>query len=139
MFVELLIAIILGIIVGIFTGLIPGIHINLVAISTLTIAPFLLNYIDPIIVATFIISMAITHSFLDFIPSIFLGAPEAETALSILPGHKLLLEGKAYEAIKLTVIGSLCGLIITISLVPFFLITLGKIYSMIFLKIFDTY
>ena len=131
MFIELLIAILLGVFAGIFTGLIPGIHINLVAISTLTLTPFLLNYLDPITIAVFIISMAITHSFLDFIPSIFLGAPETETALSVLPGHKLLLEGKAYEAIKLTVIGSLCGLIIAISLVPFFLITLWKIYSTI--------
>jgi len=75
--------------------------------------------------------MAITHSFLDFIPSIFLGAPEPGTALSVLPGHKLLLQGRAYEAIKLTVIGSLCGLLIAIALTPFFIITLQNIYSTI--------
>ena len=131
MFIEFLIVIIFGILIGTITGLIPGIHINLVAIIVLSLTPFLLNYINPITIAIFIISMAITHSFLDFIPSIFLGAPEPGTALSVLPGHKLLLQGRAYEAIKLTVIGSLCGLLIAIALTPFFIITLQNIYSTI--------
>ncbi|MCK5636088.1 MAG: tripartite tricarboxylate transporter permease, partial [Thermoplasmatales archaeon] len=35
-----------------------------------------------------------------------LGAPEADTALSVLPAHQLLLEGKGYEAVALSAIGS---------------------------------
>lgn len=62
--------------------------------------------------------MAITHTFLDSIPSIFLGAPDSDMALGVLPGHKLLLQGKGYEAVKLTVIGSLLSLIAVIAIVP---------------------
>jgi len=107
MFIEILFAILIGLFFGIITGLIPGIHINLVSIILLSLSPILLNYTNPLVLCVFIIAMSVNHSFLDFVPSVFLGAPDADTALSILPGHKLLLEGKAYEAVKLTVMGSL--------------------------------
>ena len=54
--------------------------------------------------------MAITHTFIDFIPSIFLGAPDEDSVLSILPGHKLLLKGYAYTGIILTLYGSATAL-----------------------------
>jgi putative membrane protein len=72
--------------------------------------------------------MSITHTFLDFIPSIFLGAPDDDTALSVLPGHKLLLRGMAYEAVRLTLIGSLFSLILTIALIPLLLKIIPWIY-----------
>ena len=112
MILEILIAIFLGIVAGIVTGLIPGIHINLVSLLLLSLSAFFLHYTNVVILSVFIISMSVTHSFLDFIPSVFLGAPDADTALAILPGHKLLLQGKAFEAVKLTVIGSLGALIL---------------------------
>lgn len=75
--------------------------------------------------------MAVTHTFLDAIPSIFLGAPDASTALAVLPGHKLLLEGKGYEAVLLTVIGSLGSLILAISVLPLMDIFIPTIYQYI--------
>jgi putative membrane protein len=92
---------------------------------------YLLGFTDPISLAVFIIAMAITHTFLDSIPSIFLGAPDADMALGVLPGHRLLLEGKGYEAVKLTVIGSLLALIATLFLIPFMIPFVPKIYSFI--------
>lgn len=56
--------------------------------------------------------MSITHTFLDFIPSIILGCPDTDTELGILPGQKLLQKGKGYEAILLTTYGSLIAIII---------------------------
>jgi putative membrane protein len=116
MFLEIILAIILGCIFGIFTGLIPGIHVNLISLLILSLSVYLLKITSPLIISIFIISMAIVHSFLDTIPSIFLGAPEADTALSVLPGHKMLLEGRGYEAVMLTLIGSFFALILTIIL-----------------------
>jgi len=131
MLIELSIAIILGLLAGTFTGLIPGIHINLVAISLLAIAPLLLQYTSVFPLATFIVSMAITHTFLDFIPSIFLGAPEESTALGVLPGHRMLMKKRGYEAVKLSIIGSYFGLILMLFVIPIFLIFLSKVYSSI--------
>jgi putative membrane protein len=68
----------------------------------------------------FIISIAIAQIFVSFIPSIFLGAPDENTALSVLPGHRLLFEGKGYEAIKLTVIGGIGSLLFCILFVSIF-------------------
>jgi putative membrane protein len=127
---QILIAIAFGVSAGIITGLIPGIHINLVSLLLLSASPLLLRYTNPIVLCCFIIAMAITHTFLDAIPSIFLGAPDADQALNVLPGHKLLLEGKGFEAVKLTVIGSLLCLLFAIVIVPMMLPISSAIYPL---------
>jgi putative membrane protein len=131
MFFEILIGLMLGCVFGIITGLIPGIHVNLVSILLIGISPILLGYTSPIVLAVFVISLALTHTFLDSIPSIFLGAPDPDMALSVLPGHRMLLEGKGYEAVKLTVIGSFFCLIVTLAIIPFAVDYLEAVYSMI--------
>lgn len=113
------------------TGLTPGVHVNLVSVLLISVSGYLLGIASPITLAVFIIAMAITHTFLDSIPSIFLGAPDADMALGVLPGHRMLLEGKGYEAVKLTVIGSLLALIATLFLIPIMIPFVPKIYSFI--------
>lgn len=129
----ILIATLLGILAGTFTGLSPGIHINLVAAILLSISAWLLTFplVSPLMLVIFIVSMSITHTFTDFIPSIFLGAPNEDTALSTLPGHELLLEGKGYEAVYLTLLGSISAVILAILISPLIFFTLPKIYPFI--------
>jgi len=131
MILEILLAIFFGVSLGIITGLIPGVHINLISLSILSLSPIFLNYTSPLILAIIIIGMAITHTFLDTIPSIFLGAPDPNQVLTVLPGHRMLLQGKGYEAIILTVIGSLSCLILAISLTPILLTIIPKIYGVL--------
>jgi putative membrane protein len=121
----------LGVITGVLTGLIPGIHINLISIILLSFSAYLLNITSPLILIIFITSMAITHTFIDYIPSIFLGAPDEDSFLSILPGHKLLLEGKAYFALIFTLYGSITALFIIILFTPIFIYLLPIIYPYI--------
>ncbi|MBU0461073.1 MAG: tripartite tricarboxylate transporter permease [Nanoarchaeota archaeon] len=125
---EVLIVVLLGIMAGIFTGLTPGVHINLVSILLLSLSPLLLQHTSAVVLCCFIIAMAVTHTFLDAIPSIFLGAPDSDQVLNVLPGHKLLLEGKGFEAVKLTVIGSLLCLIFAVLLVPALIPFVGLVY-----------
>ena len=118
MLIELFIALLIGVCAGIFTGLMPGIHINLIGsmlIGVIPTSPFFLS-INSLYFVVFIVSMATTHTFVDFIPSIFLGCPDTDTELSILPGHKLLNEGKGYEAVMLTAYGGLAAIFIFIIL-----------------------
>ncbi|MDO9537169.1 MAG: tripartite tricarboxylate transporter permease [Thermoplasmata archaeon] len=120
---EFLLAIILftllGSMAGIITGLVPGIHVNNVAYmilasqsALLSLAMLAFGWAQPsgselvIIICSLVIGNAITHTFLDFIPSVFLGAPDAETALSLLPGHRMVLAGRGFEAVKCSIIGS---------------------------------
>jgi putative membrane protein len=118
MFTSIIIAIAIGILFGIATGLTPGVHVNLVSLLLLTVSPFLLKFTSPIVLCCFIIAMAVTHTFLDTVPSIFLGASDSEKVVNILPGHRLLLEGKGFEAVKITITGSLLALILAVILTP---------------------
>ncbi|MCD6398817.1 MAG: tripartite tricarboxylate transporter permease [Candidatus Aenigmarchaeota archaeon] len=115
----------LGILFGIITGLTPGLHPN-------TIAAIAVGFsFNPFLISVVIISAAITHTFLDFIPSIFLGAPDPGTAMSVLPGHELMMKGRGYEAIKLTVVGGIVSLIITIIILPGLILFIKNFYDII--------
>jgi len=131
MFSLIIIAIILGIISGIITGLIPGIHVNLISLLVLSFSPLLLKFASPLILAIYIISLAITHTFLDSLPGIYLGAPDAGTELNVLPGHRLLLKGLGHNAVIYTVIGSLGSLILGTILFPVFILSMAKIYPLV--------
>ena len=131
MLIQIFIALCLGVMVGIFTGITPGIHVNLVAAALFALSPFLLNYASALSLAVFIIALAVTHSFLDTIPSIYLGAPDEENALSVLPGQRMLLRGEAYQAVKITILGAFAGLIIAICLIPLFILIANKIYPLL--------
>ncbi|MBW2965684.1 tripartite tricarboxylate transporter permease [Candidatus Woesearchaeota archaeon] len=131
MFIQILVAVFCGICAGIITGLIPGIHINLISLLLVSLSGYFLGFTSPLMLGVFIIAMAVTHTFLDVIPSVFLGAPDADTALAVLPGHKLLLKGMGYEAIKLATIGSLLCLCSTVIIIPFLIPIVPLIYSFI--------
>jgi len=127
--IEILLALFLGILAGCFTGLIPGVHVNLIAMILLSASIYLLDLVGGFTLGVFIIAMSITHTFMDTIPSIFLGAPDSDSVLAVLPGHKMLLNGEGYKAIKLTVIGSLFGLFLSAVLIPILIPAVVFIYS----------
>ncbi|HID19574.1 MAG TPA: hypothetical protein EYP28_01335 [Methanophagales archaeon] len=122
----------LGVLLGTITGLVPGFHPNNVAFILLAIAPMLLaelHFVDAfgtsatILVVAVILSASVAHTFLSFIPAAFIGAPEGDTALCLLPAHRLLLEGRAYESTVLSAIGSFGAVIFAfLALIPFYFI-----------------
>jgi putative membrane protein len=113
------------------TGLCPGVHINLVAVLILTYSALFLDYVSPLFLAVVIAAMSITHTFLDVIPSVFLGAPNSDTVLSVLPGHRMLIKGRGYEAVMLTIAGSLGALVIVVALTPLVVFAVSKGYPII--------
>lgn len=127
MYGQIVLALFLGIFSGIFTGLAPGIHVNLVSLLVLSFSAFLLQFTSPIVLCVYIITLAIVHTFLDALPSIYLGAPDEGQALNVLPGHRLLLRGEGHSAVVYTVIGALGCLLLGVLFFPFF------IWSMAFL------
>lgn len=124
---QFIIPLLLGTLSGTLTGLIPGIHINLIALLTLS----LITTLQPTTLIIFITSLAITHTFLDFIPSIFLGAPNEDTALSVLPGHQFLLKGHGHNALKLSLLGSTLAILSLTIITPLFIFLIPKIYPLI--------
>lgn len=131
MLIEILISTFIGLLAGILTGLLPGIHINLVGTILVGLSATTFSKINSLYLVVFIASMAITHTFIDFIPSIFLGCPDTETQLSILPGHELLKEGKGYEAVMLTANGGIFAIFILILIAFPIAFLISKVYALI--------
>ena len=121
---DILLFLILGFILGVVTGLIPGFHPNLVATLALSYAVF-----PPLQSSVMLVAAGITNTFVSFIPAVYLGAPSAATALSVLPGHKFLLKGRGFEAIRLTVIGGIISVVIVAAAFPLFSLTLEGFYQ----------
>lgn len=117
MLAVLLLFLFLGILVGTLTGLFPGIHINLVGAGIFALSLSILSKVNALNLVVFIVAMSIAHIFLDFIPSIFLGAPSDGTELSILPGHEMLSKGLGIQAVYLASLGCLYGIFIFLTLV----------------------
>lgn len=118
MILETLLFSFFGVGIGIFSGLMPGMHVN--TLIPILFSLSLLLGIQPYYLAVLIVTTGISEIFMNFIPSIFLGAPEESTSLAVLPGHRLLLEGKGYEAIKLTVIGGIGAMMVSLIIISLF-------------------
>lgn len=103
--------------IGTFTGLVPGIHVNTLASVMLLLYPALCSGLShiadpsyvPLIVSSCIMSASVVHSFVDYVPSVFIGVPDPDEVLSVLPGHRLMLEGRGMYAVRSAAIGSAVG------------------------------
>ena len=114
----LLFALFFGVAMGSLTGLIPGFHVNNVALILLALSPVFLSWGIPLsAVAAIIVSTGTVHTFLNYIPSALLGAPDGDTALSLLPGHRMLLSGNAPRGVAWSARGSHLGLFLSLPLI----------------------
>ena len=111
-------ALFFGVLLGSLTGLIPGFHVNNVALILLALSPGLLELGIPLsAVAAIIVSTGTVHTFLNYIPSALIGAPDGDTALSLLPGHRMLLAGNAARGVAWSARGSQLGLFLSLPLI----------------------
>ena len=111
---EVLAYTLLGVGLGTFTGLIPGVHVN--NLVPLLVGASAISGLLPMHLAAVIVAMMITHTLISYIPATFLGAPEPGTELSVLPAHRMLLEGRGYEVVRLTAFGCLGALMLSAAL-----------------------
>jgi putative membrane protein len=121
---EILLGVLVGVILGTISGIIPGVHANTLAGVLLSLQAVLLTVLGPVALAGALFAALITHTFVDAIPSTFLGIPEADTSLAVLPAHALCLEGNGEEAVRIAALGSACAMIIAVpvSVLCFFLL-----------------
>ena len=131
MWIQLVIALGLGIFLGVCSGITPGLHVNLASALIFSASGFLASYFGYLPLGVLIVSMAVTHAIVDFLPSIYLGAPEEATALSVMPGHKYLLQGFGHEAVRLAVTGAFVGVVLSVVFSPLLLIAIPIIYTLV--------
>ena len=93
-----------GIALGTCSGLIPGLHANNFALLLASMVVVLPG--DPLLVGVAMLAAGVVHTFLDVIPALAIGVPDAEMAMMALPGHRMVLEGRGQEALYLSALGS---------------------------------
>ncbi len=103
-----------GILLGTISGLVPGLHANNFALLLASVAVAVPG--PPEYIAAAMIAAGVVHSFLDVVPALALGVPEADTLATALPGHRLVLAGRGYEALRLSAIGSVIAVLVAIPL-----------------------
>ena len=118
----------LGVILGILTGLIPGLHVNNIALILLAFSSTIIAAFQPLVayglseqfilvlICGLIVAISLTHSFTQNLSSTFVGAPNEDTALSVLPAHTLLLSGEGYKAVALATLGCIGAILVCLGL-----------------------
>ncbi|MFH1285601.1 MAG: tripartite tricarboxylate transporter permease [Candidatus Micrarchaeota archaeon] len=115
----------LGIALGAFAGLIPGIHAN-------TLISLLANFGgDAGSFGIALAALAAANVVFAFLPAIFFCIPDAETIVSVLPGQRLLLEGKGFRAVNICVYAALIALILSLLLLPLSFSILPALYALV--------
>lgn len=128
--IELVIACFIGILIGTITGMIPGIHVNTAGAIIFASSGFLLGTLSPEFLCVMLVSMSIAHALIEFVPSMLLGVPQEGTATSILPGHRMVLQGRSKEVIRIVIVGGFGAILITILMLPIFSITLPILHDL---------
>jgi putative membrane protein len=131
MFLEILLFFAVGTALGVLAGLIPGLHPNTILITLLSFF-WLLDDFPLYYALALMVSMAVSNTIVNFIPSIFVGAPDPSTCLSVLPGHRLLARGEGYHALHLTVVGGVSVMMLTVLAFPFLLWFIPVVYTGIY-------
>ncbi len=127
--IELVIACFIGILIGTTTGMIPGIHVNTAGAILFASSNFLLTKVSPEFLCVLMVSMSIAHALIEFVPSMLLGVPQEGTATSILPGHRMVLQGRSKEVIRIVSVGGFGAIIVTILMLPIFSILLPFLHD----------
>ncbi|ELZ34884.1 hypothetical protein C474_00947 [Halogeometricum pallidum JCM 14848] len=103
-----------GICLGTASGLVPGLHVNALALLLAAAAPTLPA--PPAAVGAAVLAAGVVHTFLDVVPALVLGVPDAATAAGSLPGHRLVLAGRGREALRLSAVGSAAAVAVAVPL-----------------------
>ncbi|SDZ79711.1 putative membrane protein [Haloplanus vescus] len=102
-----------GIALGTCSGLTPGLHANNFALVLAAFVPALPG--PTVALGAAMLAAGVVHTFLDIVPALALGVPDPATAAVTLPGHRLVLDGRGLEALRLSALGS--GLAVVAALV----------------------
>ncbi len=126
---SLLLGTLAGVILGTLSGLIPGLHTNTFAAVISAASVPLAMVFGAEGICCLLVSCMIVHTFLDAVPSTFIGVPDADTVLSVLPAHRLYLSGKGEEAVRLSALGSLWGFVYAMPLFAAFYFVLPMFHN----------
>lgn len=122
-----------GWVLGIFSGMIPGVHVNNISVLLVAFSSFFYELgADTFHIASVIIGCAVSHTFHDILPTIFFGAPGSDTALAVLPGHRLLMSGLGPFSVRLSALASFGSVVFSV----FFILPLCLFFYFFYRSLF---
>ncbi len=120
-----------GVIIGSLAGLLPGMHPNQIYVILISLLP-LLSFLSNQNLIAFILSVSVSNIILNYIPTIFFSIPDSNTIINVLPGHKMVLEGKGLEALYISLISGILTMLISVLLLPIFLIVIPLLHKTVY-------
>ena len=103
-----------GVALGTLSGLVPGLHANNFALLLASVATAVPG--PPRLVGAAMLAAGVVHTFLDVVPALALGVPDAAMAATALPGHRLVVAGRGREALRLSALGSAIAVLLALPL-----------------------
>ena len=103
-----------GVALGTVSGLVPGLHANNMALLLAGVAPSIPG--PPLYIGMAMLAAGVAHTFLEIVPTLALGVPDPAMAVAALPGHRLVLEGRGREALRLSALGSTAAVVLAVPL-----------------------
>lgn len=120
-----------GIFLGLVFGLLPGIHPNQVYALLVASLP-LLSVFPAEGLLSLILCTAVTNIMSNYIPAIFFSVPDPNTVINVLPGHRMVIEGKGLSALFVSLAGAFFTLLSCIILLPFLLYLIPLIHELVY-------
>ncbi len=118
---------IFGVISGTITGLLPSIHNNLV--TTILLTSGFLYKIPTDLAIIYVVAISVTHTFVDYIPSVYFFSVSADSAVSFNSSQRLFNSGQAHLAINNTIKGSIIAIFVFLTFYIPMILFVPKIYS----------
>ncbi len=106
-----------GAVLGGFLACVPGLHVYTVLGAAVALLPGVLPG-DGALWGALVTGLVVGYAVLSAVPSILLGAPDESAVLTVLPGQKLLMQGRGREAVRLVTVGAGAGVLGLLAAAP---------------------
>ena len=113
---------VVGTIISIIIGCLPAMHVYNVATLFIVFYGAVSRSAlgsDPYVMMPFMMGLVVGWAILNTVPTVFLGAPDESSMLMVFPTQKYLMQGRGFEAVELTAVGALGGIICLLAVSPF--------------------
>ncbi len=113
----ILVSAVAGSLVASLLACVPGLHIyNVIGLAVLVLHAVGDGVPSDVAIAG-TCGMLVGYAVLSTIPAVLLSSPDESAAFTVLPSRKFLLQGRGFEAVILTSLGSLAGIAVLLLLV----------------------
>ncbi|OVE73759.1 hypothetical protein BVX94_03070 [bacterium B17] len=116
-FASVIVFSIVGAAVSALAACLPGLHVySLLGLLYMVLHSWVFPFLEisSDILVSLTAGMVTGYAVVNTLPSIMLSAPDESSFFTVMPGNKLVRQGRGYEAVMITSMGSLAGLLLIV-------------------------